>query len=238
MPHIPPPEYQFNEVYRAISSRFFQFHHIKISDYIDKMLSVSHRYEEGFNFVPKDADKWEDALKKAKFQPDTREMHFGIIPSVGKVAALATRGNGYREKGTPSLHCAVAKDECSVHLDNIGFRSDGYGPDAGQHIVDELIWQDKIVPRLRWVAPAAVVDFLHRIHPVVPNTRQFRPFSQVGLEFDVMSRRSPNLQQQLKITIDLSHSCSNASCDAFRRLNGSSLRMENTLMLNFKVIGW
>jgi hypothetical protein len=230
--------YQFNKVYHGISTRFLQLHHIKISDHIDKMLSVDNRLEVGFNFVPKDAAKWEEALIKAGFQPDKREMHFGIIPSVGKVAALATRGNGYREKGTPSLHCAVAKDECSVHLDNIGFRSDGYGPDAGQHIVDELIWQDKIVPKLRRVMPVAVVDFLHRIHPVVPNSRQFRPFSQVGLELDLLARRSPDLQRQIKITIDLSHSCSNATCDAFRQIDGKSIRMENTLMLNFKVIGW
>ena len=46
---------------------------------------------------------------------------------------MATHGQGYRENSEPSLHCAVAKDKCNVHLDNIGIRLGSYNANA--HVV-------------------------------------------------------------------------------------------------------
>ncbi len=85
-------------------------------------------------------------LRAWAFQKDTKEWILGILPAVGSIAAMATHGEGYRENAEPSLHCAVASDYCNVHLDNIGIRSGNYNINAPQHVVDELFWQDKILP--------------------------------------------------------------------------------------------
>ena len=124
-----------------------------------------------------------------------------------------------------------------MHLDDIGFRLEGYGPDAGQHIVDELVWQDKIVPALGTLLPTVVTDFLQRFRPVIPNTRQVKPFSGLGLEFDVASGRSRDLQRQWRVTIDVTHSCSDITCDVWRKLDGKAVKGDNKTMLWLKVVG-
>lgn len=131
--------YGLDPVYAGISRRFRSRHGIDISTHIEKMTWLGRVVEQGFNFVPWNACEFEQAIKQAAFENDRREKHLGFLPSVGTLAALVTRGEGYREKGSPNLHCAIAPDLCNVHLDNVGFRLDGYGPDAGQHIVDELV---------------------------------------------------------------------------------------------------
>jgi hypothetical protein len=229
--------YKFDPVYTGISSRFFRRHGIKIKNYIESVTSLGKHLEQGFVFVPWSARDFEAAVKEAGFENDQREMHLGFIPSVGKIAALATHGEGYRERGSPSLHCAIAPDLCNVHLDNVGFRMDGYGPDSGLHIVDELVWQDKIVPLLGKILPSGVTELLHRLHPVVPNSRQVVPFSGVGVEVDIAGGRSKDLQRHWRVTIDLTHSCANATCDVWRKIQGQSLQGDNKIMVMFKVVG-
>lgn len=236
-PSIPKVVYGLDPIYTGINTRFRTRHGIDLSAHIEKMSWLGRRVEQGFNFVPWDAGAFETALKHAGFKNDLREKHLGFIPSVGALAALATHGQGYREEGSPSLHCAIAPDICNVHLDNIGFRLDGYGPDAGQHIVDELVWQDKIVPLIGKILPTQITDLLHRLHPMIPNTRQVKPFSELGVEVDVVSGRSRDLQRQWRVTIDLTHSCTNATCDAWRKLNGKSVEGDNKVMVMFKVVG-
>jgi hypothetical protein len=234
---IPKVDYAFNPIYHDISTRFRTRHGIDIGEYIESMSWLGRRVEQGFSFVPRDAANLTTALGRAGFQNDLREKHLGFIPSVGALAALATHGQGYREKGSPSLHCAIAPDICNVHLDNVGFRMDGYGPDAGQHIVDELLWQDKIVPAVGKLLPTQVTDLLHRFHPVIPNTRQIKPFSELGFEFDVASGRSRDLQRQWRVTIDVTHSCSDVTCDVWRKLDGKSVEGDNKATVMFKVVG-
>ena len=230
-------EYLLHPVYQAIRDRFRKVHHINIEDHIQAVQKVYWRTEEGFDFVPKSAAAWTQALRRAGFAHDVRDKHLGIIPSVGFFAALATVGEGYREPGSPSLHCAVANAMCKVHLDNMGFVLTGYGPDAGQHSIDELGWQTYVVaPFAKLSVPLASV--LARFHPVVPNSRQFKPFSAVGVQFDIYSKRSRDQQMQLKLTIDLTHACSDATCGALSALHGRSITGENQAMLNLSVLGW
>src|SRR5437773_1959248 len=108
--------YGMDPVYNGIKTRFFRRYGINIKAHMESMTWLGPRTEEGFFFVPFDAGAWETELKRADFKLDMREMHLGFIPSVGKLASLATHGKGYREKGSPSLHCAIAKDICNVHL--------------------------------------------------------------------------------------------------------------------------
>lgn len=72
---------------------------------------------------------------------------------------------------------------------------------------------------------------------MIPNTRQVKPFSELGVEVDVVSGRSRDLQQQWRVTIDLTHSCANATCDVWRKLNGQSVEGDNKVMVMFKVVG-
>lgn len=234
---VPKVRYEFDPVYQGIRNRFRIRHAINLAEHVESMTWLSPRLEEGFNFVPFDATEWAISLRRAGFKHDDRDKHLGVIPSVGALAALATHGEGFREPGSPSLHCAIAPDICNVHLDNVGFRLEGYGPDAGEHIADELVWQTDIVPALGKVLPASITNVLHRVHPVVPNSRQIRPFSEVGAELDLASGRSKDLQRHWRVTIDVTHSCSDNTCGAWNKLNGQTVAGDNRMSLMFKVVG-
>lgn len=234
--NVPKIVYEFDPIYRGISTRF-RSRHIDISKHMESMSWLGRRLEDGFDFVPWSADDWEKTLRYAGFQHDLREKHLGFIPSVGTLAAFATQGQGYREPGSPSLHCSITSKRCNVHLDNIGFRVNGYGPDAGQHIIDELVWKTTIIPLLGYFLPTPVTDLLHRFHPIVPNTRQIKPLSEIGFEFNVVSGRSRDLQRQWRVTIDVTHSCSDSTCEVWRKLDGKSVEGENKTMVMFKVDG-
>ena len=235
---VPKIVYGIDSVYTGISRRFRSLYGINIGLYIEKVTKLYRHVEEGFDFVPWSATDLEQVIRKARFEHDVRKRHFGIIPSIGSFAALATHGQGYREPGSPSLHIAIAPDKCNVHLDNIGFRVQGYGPDAGQHIVDELLWQDVIVNKLLGkILPKEITDFLHRFHPIVPSTRQIKPFSEIGVEFDIIKGRSRDLQRLWRVTIDVTHSCADSTCDVWRKLDGKSVEGDNKIMVWFKVVG-
>ena len=230
-------DYNSNWVFDTIRKRFFVLYGIKLGDHIDSVEKVTWRPQEGFDFIPTDAKAFVKALIEARFQLDSRERSFGIIPGIGYFAALATHGQGYREQSAGvMLHCAIAPDICNIHLDNTGFVLEGYNANAFQHIADDLLWQDKIVRNVaRLSVPLAKV--LGRVHPIVPNLRQFKPLSEVGVQFDVYSRRSDDERSIFKLTIDATHSCSDVTCGALRALHGKSIEGENRIMLMVNVIG-
>lgn len=232
--------YTKSPIYRALADRFWTKYRISLREHIEYVTKLGHRLEQGFDFVPMLAASWEEALINARFENDKREKTLGFIPSVGSIAAFATEGEGYREPGSPSLHCAVAASKCNIHLDAVGFKVAGaYGPDAPQHIVDELIWQDKIVKNLEKVLPKWATDGLYRLHPLLPSTRQLEPFKrEVGVQVDLVNKRRNQLQQQILVTIDLTHACADSTCGAWRKLHGREVpASDNRIMLMFKVFG-
>lgn len=237
-PVVIPKKYEANKhIYYELAARFRLRHRIDLNAHVASISSVQPRLEQGVFFEPVDAKAWEEALKKARFQHDLHESHLGFIPSIGKIASLATHGKGYRERGSPSLHCAIAPDVCNVHLDKIGIRADNYGPNAGVHTADELGWQTFVVPALGKILPSEVADLFYRIHPIVPNTQQFKPLSMVGVALEIASGRSRDLQQSWQVTIDLTHACADATCGGWRTVHGQSVKGENNLMIMFKVGG-
>ncbi len=246
------------DVYTGIATRFEKFHKINIAAHIEKIVRTFSRLEQGFEFIPKDANAFEYALKTAGFEPDLKYRSFGVIPSIGTFAAGATRGQGFREPGSPSLHCAIDRAQvatapggsvaeskrrafCSVHLDTMGFKVSGaYGPDAFQHIIDELLWQDKLVPALgKYLGLSdAVTDVLYRIHPIVPNSTQIRPYTDWGISARLFDRRTADLQTQIRVDLDVTHSCSDLTCGLLRRsLDDLTIRPDNKVMVTFKVFG-
>ena len=229
-------------MWRLIAQRFYNLHHIDLRKHVKSIIEVKPTINAGFDFVPVDAKAWAEALEHAGFQPDVREKILGILPSVGSIAAGATHGQGYREKSEPSLHCAVAKDKCNVHLDNVAIRIGNYNANAPQHTVDELLWQDIILPGMVKIGISThFVDLLRRVHPQVPNLRQVSAVTKeiqprVGVELDIARVRSKDASQQLRVYVDFSHACSNSTCKALTNVQGKTYN-DDRVMFMIEVTG-
>lgn len=229
-------------MWRTISARFYNLHGVDLRKHVKSIAKVNPTINAGFDFVAVDAAKWAATLQSRGFQPDSRERILGILPSVGSVAALATHGQGFREKSEPSLHCAVAEDYCNVHLDNVGIRVGNYNANAPQHVVDELLWQDKILPAMLKVGISPhLVDILRRVHPVVPNLRQVTAVTKewqprVGVELDIARVRSKDASQQLRVYVDFSHACSDSTCRVLNNMQGKTYN-DDRVMFTIEVTG-
>jgi hypothetical protein len=179
-------EYLGSQVYKDICNRFYNRHFIKFPDHVAAILSVGVTNGQGIEFAAKDADKFQRLLRMPSFAPDNKR-HL-----CDRVASLATKGQGYREVGVPSLHIAVSPDLCSVHIDTFGFVAIGpdgqkyYNLDAIQHIVDELLLQDKFVG---WVTKRnrTLGAMLGRVHFAGPSSRN-RYRLAVGGRVNVVER--------------------------------------------------
>ena len=234
---IDPLVYIHDPVYKAISHRFAKNYGIVISKHIHSVEKIYWRNQEGFEFVAKSPGALVQALVQARFQHDARDRIFGIIPSLGTFAALATTGEGYREQSVGlMLHCAVSNDLCSVHLDDTAFVLDGYNANAGQHIANDLIWQTGIVANVAKLS-VPVASVLSRFHPIVPNLHQFKPLSEVGAGFDIYTRGSDDEKRVTKVTLDFTHSCSDHTCGALKAIDGQKIEGSNQVFLKLEIIG-
>lgn len=189
-----------SDIYKDICSRFHKRHFINLPSHISEVKSLGKTHGVGFKFQPRDADAFEAALKRRGFEPDNRN-HL-----CDAVAAGATQGQGYREVGVPSLHVAVSSGICSVHVDTFGFVALGpngekiYNPDAIQHIIDELIWQDVLLGKVEKLSPMAA-NALRRVHFVGPSSRNCYRL-EAGARINIVDR--PGLRLGLEVTRDLS----------------------------------
>lgn len=143
---------------------------IDLDSYIDYVCYASDILGEGISFRPKNYAEFKtDITDTQLFHHDDRSDFFG------KKAASATIGEGYREVSTPSLHVAISSEISSVHIDSYAFQfhaPDGtiiIGPDAGQHIVDEL-WFRLPMTWLRRKNMPFLASVLQALHPVLPNS--------------------------------------------------------------------
>ena len=229
-------------IWRTIAARFYSRHGIELRKHVKSIVKVNPTINAGFDFVPVDGQAWAETLHGRGFQLDARERLLGILPSVGSVAALATHGQGYRENSEPSLHCAVAKDYCNVHLDNVGIRLGNYNANAPQHIADELVWQDKILPAMLKIGISShFVDILRRVHPVVPNLRQVTAVTKewqprVGVELDIARVRNRDATKQVRVYIDFSHACSDTTCKLLNNMQGKTYN-DDRVMFTIEVTG-
>lgn len=223
---IPKSTYAVLDVYKKLSTRFWDLHHIKLHEHIDSMSLVGPSVAEGITFVPVDSEDFVRVLESTGvFFPDDRR------DPVQGAASAATTGTGYREKGRPSLHCQVGKVVCNVHLDQYGFVVEGpdgesyYNPDLAQHIVDELIWGTYVVGAARKLSER-LGDAVARLHPTVSNsTNGYRPL--VGGQLDVVRGQSPNGVGRWRITIDVSYGCRDMRCRQDETYGGVTVRYEH-----------
>ena len=158
-----------SDIYLTIANRLRTRHKIVIDDHIQTLKKVGRHTGEGIYFIPKDHKKLKALLTMPGFAQDDRR-HF-----CDAVAASATNGTGYREIGTPSLHCQIGVAYCNIHIDAYGFVAIGpdgkkyYNPDLVQHIVDELGWETVVA----WVHKKnpTMGSALGRVRPILPNSR-------------------------------------------------------------------
>lgn len=157
--------------YKSIVKRFnSRGMKIDLDSHIDYVCYASDVLGEGISFRPKSKAEFKIAITDAQlFHPDDRSDFFGAK------AASATIGDGYREVSTPSLHVAISQEISSVHIDSYAFQfhaPDGtiiIGPDAGQHIVDEL-WFRLPMTWLRRKNMPFMASVLQALHPVLPHS--------------------------------------------------------------------
>lgn len=115
---------------------------------VDDKLEIGPTTSEGVSFVPRDHIALRREIVRARSRGGAPAFHYDDRKIwVFKLAAAATHGLGYREIGSPSLHCAIAADVCNIHLDDFGFVAVGKDgktyitPDALPHIADELVYR-------------------------------------------------------------------------------------------------
>ncbi len=166
----------------TIIERFNKNHSINLLAHIDQITKVGYTVDEGFEFKPVNRSEYRNALMATgRFVDDSESI-------IGKICALATHGTGYREMGysmdDKGLHCAIASDICSVHLDATQFSimahdgSSYYSLDALQHVINDLLFRDllfvKNAYKLSYFFGAFVGRWsgflVGRLRPVIPNT--------------------------------------------------------------------
>jgi hypothetical protein len=163
---------------------------INLDDYIDYICYASDILGEGIYFHPKSAGEFQAAVTDTQlFHHDDRSDPFGHM------AASATVGEGYREVSTPSLHIAIHESISSVHVDSYAFMLQGpdgdylIGPDAGQHIFDELLFRMPMNWLRRKHMPF-LASVLQVLHPVLPNsTNRYNSIIGMRAEFGGTPRR-------------------------------------------------
>jgi hypothetical protein len=127
--------------------------------------------------------------------------------------ASARFGDSQNLPDLTSVHCAVSKRMCNVHIDEMGFViTDAKGtiivdPDALRHIFVELLWKTDLQGKL----PFWALDDINFVIPSSPNE-----FSRVGVSIDVA--------QFGRVNIALNGSCS----------TDGKMETSGTLTLGFK----
>ncbi|NJM52504.1 MAG: hypothetical protein HC846_03365, partial [Blastocatellia bacterium] len=164
--------YSNDSVYLEIQRRFMRFSPpIKIGEHIDSMIEIGRTISEGITFKPISSLSLRMDIAFTKMDKNSGQLAFHWDDRkvwVYKLAALATDGEGYREIGTPSLHCAISDEKCNIHIDEFGFiallpSGESYlTPSLVRHIGDELIYRDKVrknvIRLLKYSLPDQIAD--------------------------------------------------------------------------------
>jgi len=147
-------DYLVDPVYHQVANRLLDLiPGISPKDHIDVMKEVGRTRGEGITFWAKKSEDLRAAIVTARNRSGQVAFHWDNRQIwVYRLAALATDGDGYREVGRPSLHCAIGAGLCNIHIDEFGFverGSDGdvyITPEALRHIFDELGYKTVVRP--------------------------------------------------------------------------------------------
>ena len=104
-----------------------------------------------------------------------------------------------------SLHCAIAKDTCNIHIDQMGFVMTGANgepvvdPDFLRHTLVELLWKSKLKGKI----PLWVTERFSFVIPSSPNE-----YSRLGVSLDLSPSTTYKLTMTGSCTILGSFECS------------------------------
>ena len=224
---VPQDIFLKDPIYHQIASRLLSTKPgVSLKEHIDVMQDIGRTISEGLTFWVHDVEAFRTAITTARDQSNQPAFHWDNRKIwIYKLAALATDGEGYREIGQPSLHCAIGSGLCNVHIDEFGFvfrDKDGneyVSPEAIRHIADELIYRAKIRPvieiMLRNGLPPflaePVMKLLDRTYVKVPSLSdnygmrldgKWKPRVGVGYKLPVTKR----------VNLRFEYTCGNPNC--------------------------
>lgn len=197
---------------------------------MDARLEIGPTTSEGISFAPRDPVALRMAIVAAKNENKLAAFHHDNRKNwIFRLAAVATHGGGYREIGSPSLHCAIAADVCNIHIDDFGFvaiGSDGktyFTPDALPHIGDELIYRTYVRPYLRkalvgvlgehLAAPATLL--LDRNYLALPTLSKLNMSKLTG-NTDLRAGLGQKVVQTRTVKLRFEATCGNKNCSDSR----------------------
>jgi hypothetical protein len=238
MKHIPFSSK--DPTYKVISERLMNFNPgIDLGKHIahdtkkakDK-LEIGPTTSEGISFVPRDPIALRMEIVAARNKSGLSVFHYDDRKIwIFRLAAVATHGGGYREIGSPSLHCAIASDVCNIHLDDFGFVSIGsdgktyFTPDALPHIADELIYRAYIRKYVRKAlvaglgekiaAPAALL--LDQSYLALPTLSKLN-MSKLTNKIDKRIGMGVKIAETDAIKLRFESTCGNANCSDNRNM--------------------
>lgn len=230
-------------VYTAIRDRFLRFNPpIKIDEHIDSMIEIGRTISEGITFKPKSALSLKIDISFTKLDKYSNQLAFHWDDRkvwIYRLAALATDGEGYREIGTPSLHCAINDDKCNIHIDEFGFLAltnagEVYlTPGLFRHIGDELIYRDKIrknvIKALRFSLPDQIAEPAAKI---LDRTYLYLPSSDDRYGFDINNKFTPRVGMGIKLVekqgynVRFEYTCGNLNCSDNQKMVWLSLDLD------------
>lgn len=203
------------------------------------MLEVGRTISEGIKFVPKSSNSFRLSVAFTRTQENASLQAFHWDNRkvwINRLAALFTDGEGYREIGSPSLHCSIAKQECSVHIDEFGFVERGrnggtyFNLESLRHSGDELFWRAIVRPQLIKGLELMLPDYLSvpagklldRTYLVMPSAENNYNFSDINLGVDGSNLRGRNFKPRIgagvklfennKVKLKFEYTCGNRNC--------------------------
>lgn len=236
----PVPFSSEHPVYKAISGRLLEFNPpIDLGKHIeygtkesDGRLEIGPTTSEGISFAPRDSIALRLEIKYARNKNGLSVFHYDDRKIwVFRLAAVATHGSGYREIGSPSLHCAIATDVCNIHLDDFGFVSIGsdgktyFTLDSLPHVADELIYRAyvrKYVRKLlvaslgeKVAAPATLL--LDRSYLAVPTLSKLN-MSKLTNKVDLRVGMGVKIAETDTLKLRFESTCGNGNCSDNRHM--------------------
>jgi hypothetical protein len=221
--------------YQTIANRFWDRYNINIAAYIEKIKWIGPTLASGFGFKPSTRRNWTHrdlilALDRTKkFRSDDKSNVFGAVAGSQHKGA-----ESWREQGMPSLHCAIAPEECSCHIDAIGFVLTGpdgtpyYNPDLFDHIVHDLGWQSVVTKT--WAKSPLLGEALSRIHPHVANSAgKYRKLA--GIDLNLVDIKDRIGEDRYSLKIDFSESCIAGGPSQCRKI-ASEITLDFTMRLD------
>ena len=227
--------YSSDPVYTEIQRRFLRFSpRICIGEHIDSMIEIGRTVSEGITFKPRNSlrFKMDVAFTKLDNYSNHQAFHWDNRKIwIHKLAALSTDGEGYREIGTPSLHCAINEEKCNVHIDEFGFIAltpfgeEYFTPDLIRHIGDELIWRDKIRKNvIRFLKSSLPDELAEPAAKLFDHSYLVIPSSQDRYGFDINNKFRPRagagfkLWENKVVNARFEYTCGNFNCSDNRKM--------------------